>query len=79
MLIWGLKDMKIREKIIDELNELSPTDYTSVYEYIWSIRSHHQAPLKKPREHYFNEVRAALQNVEGDLSNDIRCGREERI
>ncbi|GEM_PF-1315458 len=71
--------MKIREKIIDELNELSPTDYSSVYEYIWLMKSHPQKPLKKPREHHYNEVRAALQYVKGDLANDIRCGREERI
>ncbi|NLV26839.1 MAG: hypothetical protein GXY48_06705 [Methanomicrobiales archaeon] len=71
--------MKIREKIIDELDKLSPTEYLSVYEYIWSIKSHHKRPMKKPREHYYNEVRGVLQFVEGDLSNDIICDREERI
>lgn len=71
--------MKIREKIIDELDKLSPTEYLSVYEYIWSIKSHYERPMKKPREHYYNEVREVLQFVEGDLSNDIICGREERI
>lgn len=71
--------MKIRKKIIDELDELSPTDFSSVYEYIWSIKSHPERPMKKPREHYYNEVRTALQNIEGDLSNDIICSREERI
>lgn len=71
--------MKIREKIIDELDELSPTDFSSVYEYIWSIKSHQIKLLKKPREHFYSDVRAALQSVEGDLSHDIRCDREERI
>lgn len=71
--------MKIREKIINELDELSPIDYLSVYEFIWSIKLHHQRIKREnPREHYFSEVSAALHNIEGDLTKDITSDREER-
>ena len=70
--------MKIREKIINELDELSPTDYSSIYQFIWSIKSNRQVVNEKKCEHWYEEVRIALQGIGGDLSHDISIDREDR-
>lgn len=71
--------MKIREKIINELDKLSPTDYLSIYQYIGSIKSNRQEHEKKQRENWSDEVRTAPDDISDDPSQDINLGRGDKI
>ena len=59
--------MKIREKIINELDGLSPTDYSVVYEYIWSIKLNPHNLSKNSSLHSYYDVRSVFQSIEGDF------------
>lgn len=70
--------MKIREKTIHELSDLSPVEYSSVFQYILTIKANRPGN-KGNRIHWFDEVRESLQGIKGDLSEDIIEARKDRL
>ncbi len=71
--------MKVRERTIEELNHLRPTEILEVYNLILSLKnSKNDVPSKKSETAYL-KVREALKRCKGSLAEDILLQREERI
>jgi hypothetical protein len=71
--------MKIQEKILIELDGLSLSEYSYVYQYIKTVKANRPLLQVKKRDHWFDEVREVLRGIGGDLCSDIIEGREERV
>lgn len=71
--------MKVKEQVIEALNELKPAETLMVYDLILSLKSKIGVKgVKKPVSAYL-KARKALRQCKGSLSEDILKGREDRI
>ena len=71
--------MKVKEQVIEALNELKPAETLMVYDLILSLKSKIGVKaIEKPLPAYL-KARKALQHCKGSLSEDILKGREDRI
>ncbi len=71
--------MKVKEQVIEALNELKPEETLIVYDLILSLKSKVEVKgINKSLSAYL-KVRKALRQCKGSLSEDILKGREDRI
>ena len=70
--------MSVKEKILEELNGLSPDDLLKVSDAIERLK---RAYLKKNRssDRPYLKVREALKNMKGNLSSNVILERNERL
>ncbi len=71
--------MKVKEQVIEALNELKPSETLMVYDLILSLKS--KIGVKGVKKHLsaYLKARKALRQCKGSLSEDILKGREDRI
>lgn len=70
--------MKVKDLVYEEIKDMSPSEFLSVYQYIHAIKAIRQKSNKK-REHAFEDVCSALSCLSGNLTDDIIQAREDRI
>jgi len=70
--------MKVREKTVQELGELDPSEVLRVYDLILLLKK--RLPKSKRARNVlpYMQVRDALKKCQGSLSEDIIADREER-
>lgn len=73
--------MSQKEKLSNEVKELTLSEARAVRNFIRSIRRKKETPSKKPikKNAAFLTVRKALKNIKGSLSEEISIEREDRI
>ena len=71
--------MKIKEIVYEEINDLSPSEFASIYQYIHAIKSNRPKQKKVTHKHWYHEVSEVLEDIAGNLEQDISEGREDRI
>jgi hypothetical protein len=71
--------MKVKDLVLDEIKDMSVSEYLSVYQYIHAIKAIRPKPSNKKREHAFEEVCSALSSLTGNLSDDIILARDDRV
>lgn len=69
--------MTIKEKTIRELESLGHADIRLVYDLIKNLKRRPQVQRKNGKTYL--EVREALKNIRGSLSEDIRRNRNDRV
>jgi tryptophan 2,3-dioxygenase len=71
--------LNIKEQTIKELDELKPQALAKVYDLITERKRTNQAQKSKSTAADYIEVRQALKQCKGFLSEDIVLEREDRI
>ena len=71
--------MKVKDLVLDEIKDMSVSEYLSVYQYIHAIKAIRPKPNKNKREHAYEDVCSALSSLTGNLSDDIIHSREDRV
>ncbi len=71
--------MKVKNLVLDEIKEMSASEYLSVYQYIHAIKSTRPKSNKNKREHAHEDVCSALSSLTGNLSDDIIQARDDRV
>ena len=71
--------MKVRDLVYEEIKDMSPSEYLSVYQYIHTIKSIRPKAVKKERGHAYEDVCSALSSLTGNLTDDIVQEREDRV
>jgi len=72
--------MKVIDKTIRELNDLNPDEALNVFNFVLALKEKPKAHHKKLlQSDAYRNVRKALKNCSGTLSNDIIADREERL
>jgi len=71
--------MKVKDMVYEEIKDMSPSEYLSVYQYIYAIKAIRTKHTKKKREHAFEEVCSALSSLSGNLADDIIQARDDRV
>ncbi|MBC8181582.1 hypothetical protein H8E88_10710 [candidate division KSB1 bacterium] len=71
--------MEIRDRAIKEINNLTTSKLLTLYEIILSLKISENDSKKRRSSSAYLQVRDALKNLNGQLSNDILLMREERI
>ena len=70
--------MQMRERLIKEIQNLSPEDIMNVYELVLDLKKQKTAPYKGSKPAYL-QVQEILRKCRGSISKDIRALREDRI
>ena len=70
--------MKVKEKTIQELEELDPSEVLRVYDLIPFLKKKLPKPKRAGKVLAYLRVRDALKKCQGSLGEDILSGREER-
>lgn len=70
--------MRIKELLIEEIQDLPPQDLMDVYEIVLDLKEQKTIQLKDAKT-AFLEVQEILKKCPGSLSDDIRQLREDRI
>jgi hypothetical protein len=71
--------MKIKDRAIKEIEELRPTELIKVYDLILSLKKKPVDGRKEKIVPAYLQVRGALKQCKGSLSDDILSVREDRI
>ena len=71
-------EMKVKEKTIQELEELDPSEVLRVYDLILFLKKKLPKSKRAGKVLPYMRVRDALKKCRGSLSEDILAGREER-
>ena len=71
--------MKVKEQVIEALNELKPAETLMVYDMILSLKSKVGVKDVNKSLSACLKARKALRRCKGSLSEDITKGREDRI
>ena len=71
--------MKIKEETIKELENLKPNELIMVYDLILSLRGRKPRQGNRKKLSSYIQVRNALKQCKGSLSEDILSFREDRI
>lgn len=71
--------MKVKDLVYEEIKDMTPSEYLSVYQYIHTIKAIRPKVCKKEREHAFEDVCSALSGLTGNLTDDIVQAREDRV
>jgi hypothetical protein len=70
--------MKIKEKAMEELEAMTPSEVIMLYDLMLSLKTKSKERLLNHSKAYL-KVREALSECKGSLSNDILMEREDRI
>ena len=71
--------MKVKEKIIKDLEDLNPNELMMVYDLILSFKGRKPKPESKTNLPTYKKVRNDLKNCKDSLSEDILSAREEIV
>ena len=71
--------MKIKERAIEEIQELSPQEVTSVYNLILALKKERPNHRTEERVAPYKRAREILAKCEGSLAEDIMQERKDRI
>ena len=70
--------MHVKERLIKEIQELTPEDIMYIYDLVLDLRKQREQPVKTERPAYYR-VQEILKKCSGSFSNDIHILREDRI
>jgi len=70
--------IQIRERLIKEIQTLSPEEIVNIYELVLDIKRK-RGKLAKKEEPSYLKVQEILKKCKGSFSEDIRQMREDRI
>ncbi len=70
--------MQVKERLINEIQELPPEDLMNVYEMVLDLKERKSTRTKDAKLAYL-EVQEILKKCPGSLSDDISQLREDRI
>jgi len=70
--------MHMKERLIKEIQRLSPEDIMNVYELVLDLKKQKVSPSKGTIPAYL-KVQEILKKCPGSLSEDINLVREDRI
>jgi hypothetical protein len=70
--------MKVKERLIKEIQDLPPEDLMNVYEMVLDLKEQKNTRLNDAKPSYL-EVQEILKKCRGSLSDDISQLREDRI
>jgi len=70
--------MQVKERLIEEIQDLPPQDLMDVYEMVLDLKEQKTIRTKDAKP-AFLEVQEILKKCPGSLSDDIRQLREDRI
>ena len=70
--------MSTKEKIVEELNELSPSDLLTVRSTIAELKKKHSKKNGAQGKSYLS-VQGALKSIKANLSEEIISGRDDRV
>ena len=70
--------MRLKEKIITEIDKLSSKELVEIYNLILFTKSQQNVNQESTLKQGYLRVRDALRNYRGKLSNEIIAEREER-
>jgi len=68
----------MKERLIKEIQKLSPEDIMNVYELVLDLKKQNVSPSKGTIPAYL-KVQEILKKCPGSLSDDINLVREDRI
>lgn len=72
--------MKVIDKTIKELNDLNPDEALNVFNFVLALKETPKVNRRKgPQPDTYRNVRNALKNCPGTMSDDIIADREERL
>ncbi len=71
--------MEMREKTINEINNLPTNKLMILYEIILSMKNSERVTISGGKSSAYLEVRELIKNLKGSLSDDIIMSREDRI
>lgn len=71
--------MKLKERAIEEIQELEPQEVTSVYNLILALKKERPSRRTQKGVAPYKRAREILSKCEGSLAEDIIREREDRV
>jgi len=70
--------MRLKEKLIKEIDKLNSREIVEIYKLILVVKSQEKINQESTPKQGYLRVRSALKNYQGRLSDEIIAEREER-